>query len=85
MYYYQETTESGSFAQPFPDDYETAETMAELKAAFRYWLSEVRRLSDEPVCLVVFKGEPEGAYPCDTYPDFLITSGPRDGMRIEPC
>lgn len=83
-YYYQEITESGSFAYPMPDDYSTCEGMDGLRRAFDRWLDTVRQYSDEPVSLVVFKGEPdtECLYPCDDCPDFIIESGPRDGMII---
>lgn len=83
MYYYQTTTESGDFGHPFPDDYETAETLADVKAAFRVWLSEVRVMSDAPVTVLVWKGtpDPDDAFPCDCYPDYLMESGPRDGLR----
>lgn len=85
MYYYQETTESGPFATPFPDQYETADTMRELKSAFYHWLNEVRHFSDEAVSVLVFKGEPEGMYPCACPPDFVLQSGPRDGCQVRPA
>lgn len=82
MYYYQEVTESGSFSLPFPDEFETAETMRDLMNAFYDWQKVVRQVSDEPVALHVFKGEPEGMYPCDCPPDFVLQSGPRDGCQV---
>lgn len=79
-YYYQTVTDSGSFACPMPDDYETADTIAELERAFCRWVDTVRQYSDEPAALLIFKGEPEGDYPCDTCPDMIFETGPRDGL-----
>lgn len=81
-YYYQCVTESGSFSNPMPDEYEIAKSKAELEVAFREWMREVRSVSSEKVSLVVFKGKPEGQYPCDIYPDFVLENGVRDGIKV---
>lgn len=75
-------TESGSFANPLPDDYETVTSKKAAMAAARAWFSEVACYSSEPCSVAVFyKGEREDEYkyPCDCYPDAIIEQGPRGG------
>lgn len=79
-YYYQTVTNSGSFACPMPDDYETADTIAELERAFYDWRDTVRQCSNESASLLIFKGEPQDLYPCARIPDIIFETGPRDGL-----
>lgn len=80
-YYYQEVTESGSFADPDATQYETAGSIAELKLACVVWNDTVQRYSDSSGELLVWRGEPEGDYPCGRPYDFSLRVGTRGGVR----
>lgn len=81
-YYYQEVAETGSFAAPYPDDYATASSLRELRNALGRWDDTVQQYSEARGELLVWRGEPEGALPCDCPPDFQMTLGPRGGVVV---
>lgn len=75
-------TESGSFSNPMPDDFEIVTSKKAAMAAARAWFSEVSDYSDAPSSVRVFYWEPEDddtLYPCDRYPDAIIEQGKRGG------
>lgn len=79
--YIQFFDNSGNHAAPMPDDYETFETLIEAKRMFESWSEQVGRYSGiQNAEAIYFLGEPEGLFPCDTYPDGGFTIGPRGGI-----
>lgn len=75
-------TESGSFANPLPDEYDTVTSKKEAMAAARCWFSEVSNFSEEASSVLVFywgQSDDESPYPCDRHPDAIIEQGPRGG------
>jgi hypothetical protein len=81
--YIQFFDESGNHAAPYPDDYETCATLADARAAFGAWADEVASYAEpQAASAVVYLGEPEGAFPCDCYPDLTMSVGPRGGIIV---
>lgn len=74
----QAFTESWSFANPEGTDIYTADNLRDLYLIFTEWRDEVRRYSNEPVYLLVWKGLHLDV--TDLYPDFRLSEGPRGGM-----
>lgn len=75
-------TESGSFANPMPDDYELVPSKKAALAAARAWFSEVGCYSEEPCTVAVHYLTEEDlklSYPCDDYPAAIIEQGKRGG------
>jgi hypothetical protein len=82
-YTYQETSESGSFSQPWGNDVSHASSIKELRHALERWQDSHNRVgSDErDASLVVWKGTLEDV--TDVYPEFILKPGPRGGMIRE--
>jgi len=76
--FYQIHCNSGSFANPYPDEYETG-TIDDAKVDLQSYFNHPY-IEGEFTCLVFF-GNPEGDYPCDTYPDMVLELGPRGGIK----
>ena len=75
-----------TYVAPTPDDYETFDS---LQGAKRYFSSEwedaLQRYSDERPEMLIWRGEPEGEFPCDAPADGQLTFGPRGGIRFTRC
>ena len=74
------------YATPEADDYEQFASISDVGEAL------YSRADQDPFypCVeqsetsaLVFLGEPDGMFPCDTDPDYRITIGPRGGIRRE--
>lgn len=75
-----------NLAPPMPDQYETFESVAECRRAFLRFVEKMDRYINGLECEgFIFFGDPEGNNPCDTYPDRVISVGPRFGVRVRDC
>jgi hypothetical protein len=82
--YMQTYDESGNHSLPFPDEYQEFQSLEHAHAIFGAWVDEVSRYTDESNASAwLWFGEPTGQYPCDTYPDRVLSVGPRGGIKEE--
>jgi hypothetical protein len=76
-------TESGCFATPRGIDVKHCTSKADIRYHLDNWEAMARRLSEEPVEALVWRGTLEDV--TDIYPDWIATLGPRGGMNLSPA
>jgi hypothetical protein len=83
-YTYQRLADSGNWAHPEPTDVRHASSLDWLRDSLEGWADTVGRYDDpQAASLMVWCGDLEDV--TDQYPDFMLTVGPRGGIRREPC
>ena len=77
--------ESGSYSDPYPDDYQVWDSIGEAKDALSSTWNDmdVDPANGEGVTLLLWLGEPdeEALFPCYDCPDRVYQLGPRCGVQ----
>lgn len=73
------------YGNPYPGDYEVFRTLKDAKTALwrRFDGERAFPCVGDDACFTVYTTKPDGDG--QDYPDFLLTIGPRGGIRKEVC